>query len=218
MPRRVLRLWVVGFVLMASSSRTTPAKEALPDLKALQAGRPELLTPGSTQFLLDFDPPGYSVCVAVEKYFDDETAADLSDELDLMARQQFLGYLAEGSDEIRDRVTVRGFRKHTSWWNGPALHAIYFVPLSGIEPTFSEAKDLPKETPHEQPAGPTAAELLLEGRDLRKAGRWEDARRAFQKLRSNHPASPEARRALREIYFTNAAESGRHVRRNGLQP
>jgi hypothetical protein len=218
MPRRVLRLWVVGLVLVGASSSTMLAEDALPDLKALQDGRPELLTPGSTQFLLDTDPPGYAVCVAVGRYFDDETAADLSDELDLMARQQFLSYLAEGSDKIGDEVTVRGFRKHASWWNGPALHALYFVPLSGIEPTSSEAQDRPREAPAEQPAGPTAAELLLEGRDLTKAGQWEKARRAFQKLRLSHPASPEARRALREIYFTNAAESGRHVKRNGLQP
>jgi hypothetical protein len=155
--------------------------------------------------VFDAEPPGYVVCTLVTRYFDDETLGDLEVELDLEARKQFVRYLVVGREDAdagRPQVTVSRFQNLATWWEGPSLHGLYFVPVDGIEQAGVEAIG--------EAAGgiedPSATELLLEGRTLRKNRKFEMARDVFARLRQKFPLSPEARRALREIYFANTAE------------
>jgi hypothetical protein len=181
-----------------------------PEIEELRACRPSVLVPGCTTPTLEADPPGYYVSTLVTRYFDDETLADLRVELDLTARQQFLRFMAAGRSDVAGRaiVEVRGFRNIGMWWEEDSLHGLYFVPLEGVSPIDTEAARPPDRKDGEVVAhGPSAAELLLESRTLRKQHQFQSARDTLGRLRKEFPASPESRRALRETYFVNRAES-----------
>ena len=213
---QILRLWAAAAAIIASSAAAPMANVPLPSLATIQADTPELLVPGTSHLLLDTDPSGYVVCTAVIRYFDDETAPDLQVELDLAARQQLVRFLTVGTlvDGQEGQVTVHGFQQHAVWWEGEALHGLYFVPVEGIDRAARQnnAKndDVPKT--------PTASALLLEGRVLRKQGDWLAARKAFEKVRVDYPLSAEARRALHEIYLANTAEKEQRIQNKGSRP
>ena len=213
-----LRLWVAAAAISASSAAAPLGNVPLPSLASIQADEPELLVPGTTHLLLDTAPNGYVVCTAVMRYFEDETAADLQVELDLSARQQFVRFLTAGAlkdkQEGQARVTVHGFQQHAVWWEGKALHGLYFVPVEGVDrATNQSAAEAASDV-----SSPTAAVLLLEGRTLRKHGDLQAARKVFEKVRADFPLSAEARRALHEIYLVNAADKEQRMQNKGSQP
>lgn len=194
--------------LVALSISLSLAGEFAPDIDDLRARRPGVLVPGSTTPVLDVDPAGYYVCTLVTRYFEDEKLADLRAELDLTARQQFVRFMAAGrnADAGLACMEVRGFRSLSMWWEDDSLHGVYFVPLDGVGPIDTEpAMALTQENDKTQE--PSAAVLLLEARTLRKQREFQAARDTIERLRQRFPASPETRRALRELYFVNQAES-----------
>ena len=213
-----LRLWVAAAAISASSAAAPLGNVPLPALASIQANDPELLVPGTTHLLLDTAPNGYVVCTAVMRYFEDETAADLQVELDLSARQQFLRFLTVGAlndgQEGQRRVAVHGFQQHAVWWEGEALHGLYFVPFEGVDRTAHQ--DAGENNNGVQ--SPTAAVLLLEGRTLRKLGDLQAARKVFEKVRADFPLSAEARRALHEIFLVNATEKEQRMQNKGAHP
>jgi hypothetical protein len=179
----------------------------LPELAILRAEQPGLLIPGTTQVLLGAEPPGYVVCCAVTRYFEDETLADLNEELSLEARQQFFRFVVASAmkdpEGRGDALTLSGFQRHAVWWEEDALHGLYFVPTHGVE--WGENHEQPAEI--REPKCLDAPGLLLKGRSLRKDGKFADARRVFEQLRDRFPLSPEARRAMHEIFLSNTAAS-----------
>jgi len=215
---QILRLWAAAATIIASSAAAPMANVPLPPLATIQADTPDLLVPGTSHLLLDTDPSGYVVCTAVIRYFDDETASDLEVELDLAARQQLVRFLTVPAfvdgQEGRGHVTVHGFHQHAVWWEGEALHGLYFLPVEGVDRAARQnnAKN------EDAPKAPTASALLLEGRVLRKQGDWPAARKAFEKVRVDYPLSAEARRALHEIYLANTAEKEQRIQNKGSRP
>ena len=219
---RILALWVAAAMIGASSSAVPIGTVPLPALANLRADNPELLIPGSSHLLLDTDPAGYVICTSVMRYFDDEAVSDLQTELDLAARQQFVRFLLAGvsdeRDDSRQQVVLGGFQQHAAWWEGNALHGLYFLPAEGISqvPTPPRGAESTKTNDPEDAA--TAASLLLEGRRMRKHGDLAAARTVFEKLRSGYPLTAASRRALHEIYLVNAAEKEKRMRDKGSVP
>ena len=198
---------LLGLVLLSLSQRAVCAADVpRVDLEDFRAQHPGILTPGTTQLVADWATPGYFTCTLVLRYFDDETMADLSAELDLSARQQFLRFLLAGREDGGARpatVTVTGFQNCGVWWDETSLCGLYFVPLAGVADVAGEQAGVTSSAR----GGVTPTELLLEGRAMRKRGEFDAARAVFARLRREFPLSAEARRALREIYFVNTAES-----------
>lgn len=179
---------------------------ALADLNKLRADRPELLIAGSTHVVLNAMPQGYAVCTSVQRYFNDETTADLTLELDLMARLQLVNFMSAGTDEVEDAVySLRGFQRYVMWWEDDMLVGLYFVPVEGVQKATQQ---------QDEPAtkSPTAAEMILKGRDLKKSDKLQAAREMFQKIRQDFPLTPQARRALREIYFVETLLKNRRFK------
>lgn len=192
---RFLLLLIVGSQIAAP----------LPELAKLRVGQPDLLIPGTSRMMLGAEPPGFVVCCAVERYFDDETPADLEEELNLAAKQQLYRFLSASTLKDHEAggkaLSFGEFRRHAVWWEGNALHGLYFVPSRGIE--WVDTGERPAEPGDKE--GLDAAGLLLKGRALRKAGRFTDARLVFDQLREQFPLTSEARRALHEIFLANTA-------------
>jgi hypothetical protein len=166
--------------------------------------------PGTVTPVLDRDPPGYLVCTLVRKYFNEETSGDLRDELDLEAHGQFLRFLVVGRTATSRESLARysDFRNVSLWWEEDALLGLYFVPLSGIELSGSEDSETNPKKASNDKSVPSAAEMLVEARLLRKQRHLEDATRLLVSLRKQYPLSPEARRALREMYFMRTEPIG----------
>ena len=178
-----------------------------------RAHRTEVIAPGSVVPSFDHDPPGYFICTLVTKYFDDETPADLQGELDLEARMLFLRFMAVGQHEDAQAVggTVEGFQNVATWWENDVLLGTYFIPLSGLGEIAAEASVTPgRDTrmPAERVES-SATEMLLEARSLRKQKQFDAAKELLGTLREKHPSSPQARRALRELYLVRTAEARR---------
>jgi hypothetical protein len=201
----------VGLLLVVSMIPAAPTCAAPPDISELRSRQPEALVPGCVTPLLDNDPPGYLICTLVTKYFDDETIADLQDELQLAARLLFVRFMTVGRSESTSRVemTIRGFQHIAMWWDDGTLRGLFFVPADGLlwDGQPSGGAPSPTNASPEQLKGPTAAALLLDARSLRKRHEFQAAREVLGQLRKNYAMSPEARRALRELYFVNTAES-----------
>lgn len=195
-------------VYVALSISVVLADGLTSDAEDLRARRPSVLVPGCTTPVLEADPAGYYVSTLVTRYFDDEKLGDLRVELDLTARQQFLRFMAAGrtGDTRRARMEVREFRNLDMWWENDSLHGIYFVPLDGVG-TIDNESELSPSREDEKAREQSAAELLLEARALRKQREFQAARDTIGRLRAKFPVSPETRRALRELYFVNKAES-----------
>ena len=201
---------VIVWVFLALSIQAACAHEPASPVDGIRARYPSVLVPGATTPILDADQPGYYVCTLVARYFDDETVADLRLELDLTARQQFVRFMQIGrtGDAGNASLELRGFRNIGTWWEGDSLHALYFVPEDGLhwldasgsrQPSISEATK----------SG--ASQMLLDARAQRKREEFQSARNSLGQLRREFPSSPEARRALRELYFVNTAESRRRT-------
>jgi hypothetical protein len=203
-------------VTLASEAQTHSAPA---DIDEVRRRNPDALVPGTVTPLLDSDPPGYLICTLVTRYFDDETITDLQGELQLSARLQFVRFMSMGRSGYagRTQVTVRGFQHIAIWWEGSALLGLFFAAADGLLRDGEPSDDFgpAKSTALEQPKRPTAAELLLDARGLRKRHEIHSAREVLGRLRHEYPMSPEARRALRELYFVNTAES--RVRSSGRE-
>lgn len=197
-------------VVFASLIPAAPAYAAPPDIDELRARQPDALVPGSVTPLLDRDPPGYLTCSLVTKYFEDEKVADLQGELELSARLQFVRFMTVGSNAAasRGQMTIRGFQNIAMWWEQDTLRGLFFVPADGLLIGIAPSQHAPSQenVASDQPNGPTAAALLLDARALRKRRDFIAARDVLGRLRKDYPLSPEARRALRELYFVNTAE------------
>jgi hypothetical protein len=179
---------------------------ALADLNKLRAERPELLIAGSTHVVLNAMPQGYAVCTSVQRYFNDETTADLTLELDLMARLQLVNFMSAGTDVAENAVySLRGFQRYVMWWEDDMLVGLYFVPVEGVQ-KVTQQQDEPVTK------SPTAAEMILKGRELKKADKLQAAREMFQKIRQDFPLTPQARRALREIYLVETLLKNRRFK------
>jgi len=203
--------------MLLSTLPAAPSSAAPPDVGELRVRNPDALVPGSVTPMLDTDPPGYLVCSLVARYFDDETAADLRLELDLSARQQFVRFMTIDADEAPACfvIDVSGFQNLGMWWEDECLHGLYFVPVEGVHPIGENSGGAPQAATRDAPPRPTPADLLLEARTLRKKCQFDQARSVLGQLRKEYPVSPEARRALRELYFVNTAESRPHANRAG---
>ena len=197
-----------------------PAGAVAPDIVDVRTHAPDALIPGSVTCALDGTPPGYLVCTLVTRYYDDESQADLQVELDLTARLQFARFIAAGSRPgfSRAEMKVHGFENVATWWEGNALHGLYFVPANGLEVTVTNAGDASVDTPvvAHVPDKLSAAELLLQGRACRKRRDFDSAREVLGRLRNEYPLSPEARRALRELYFVSTSEKQLAPRNDGV--
>ena len=206
-----MRIQAMLFMLLTTSGPTVPIGAAPPEIDAIRATLPEALIPGCVTPVFDRPLPGHLVCSLVARYFDDETATDLQAELDLAARIQYMRFMSVGRpDDISTRgMAVHGFQTVGVWWEDDALCGVYFVPSidTGRDGADARKPIVDDEARRHEVADPTAAELLLKARVSRKHGAFANARDALGRLRREYPTSPEARRALRELFFTNTAES-----------
>lgn len=199
-------LFVQSFVALSMTALL--ADGLTPDIDDLRARWPSVLVPGCTTPVLESDAAGYYISTLVTRYFDDEKLADLRVELELTARQQFLRFMAAGrnDDASRASIVVREFQNLDIWWEDDSLHGIYFVPLDGVSEIETESA-LGSNREDVKPKEQSAAELLLEARALRKQNEFQAARDTIGRLRVKFPASSATRRALRELYFVNQAET-----------
>lgn len=212
-------MWAAGrgrgfarvLLVFASLSPAALTYAAPPDIAEVRARQPDALVPGSVTPLLDRDPPGYLTCTLVAKYFDDEIIADLQGELELSARLQFLRFMTAGRNAptSRGQMSIRGFQNIAMWWEDDTLRGLYFVPADGLLLGAAPSQHSPAQenVASDQSNGQTAASLLLDARALRKRHECDAARDVLGRLRKDYPMSPEARRALRELYLVNTAES-----------
>jgi hypothetical protein len=207
---RQQRVSVIVRTFVALSISVASAGELPPEVEELGVQRPSALTPGCTTLVLEADPPGYYVSTLVTRYFDDEEIADLRVELELTARQQFLRFMAAGRSNDTEALStgVSGFRSLGMWWDGNALRGLYLVPIQGLASIGAGATAKPNSR---ETTGLSAAEMLLKARALRRQRDFPAARNALEQLRKEFPLSPEARRALREIYFVNTAQNQTHT-------
>ncbi len=220
-------MWAAGrgrglatvLVVVASLIPVSPTYSATPDIDEVRTRQPDALLPGSVTPLLDRDPPGHLICTLVTKYFNDETIADLQGELELSARMQFVRFMTSGrnASASRAQLTIHGFQNIALWWEDDTLRGLYFVPADGLLPSDARLQDSPGQQYHssDSTTGLTAASLLLDAKSLRKRHQFNAARDVLDRLRKEYPMSPESRRALRELYFVNTAESRLQPRSNG---
>lgn len=186
-----------ALVISTVAPATALGEDFLGSLASVRAESPQLLVAGCTHVLLNARPPGYALCTSVRRYFEDETVADLRSELDLMARLQLASFVLDDSgDQGSTRFNLRGFQMHQMWWEGDMLVGLYFAPVEGVQRVSQQNHE-------DEPAAATAAEMILKGRELKKAGELEAARELFSEIRKDFPLTPQARRALREIYFVD---------------
>lgn len=201
-------------LLLVTATATVPTGAAPPEVEAIRAAIPEALIPGCVTPVFDRNPSGYLVCSLLCRHFDDETATDLQPELDLAARMQLVRCIGIGRQDgsARARVTLHGIHTVGVWWEDDALCGLYFVPSAetggALDGALSAADAVNR---HPVVAGPSAAELLLEARASRKRGAFSIARDALGRLREEYPTSPEARRALRELFLVNTEEGRRRT-------